>query len=44
LNRSGTAGEKAATQDELVRLLKSNQILRTKDHCRGPVTGHGMAR
>ncbi|MEU0487155.1 AAA family ATPase [Streptosporangium sp. NPDC006013] len=36
---SDAAGEKAATQDELVRLLKSNQILRTKDHYRGPVTG-----
>ncbi|MEV4112716.1 AAA family ATPase [Nonomuraea sp. NPDC049695] len=36
---SDAAGEKAATQDELVRLLKSNQILRTKDHYQGPVTG-----
>ncbi|MGK5556289.1 ATP-dependent nuclease [Actinomadura kijaniata] len=36
---SDAAGEKAATQDELVHLLRSNQILRTKDHYTGSVTG-----
>ncbi|MGW3077818.1 AAA family ATPase [Kitasatospora sp. NPDC001132] len=36
---SDAAGEKAATQDELVRLLKNNQILRAKDYYTGPVAG-----
>ncbi|MFD8086336.1 AAA family ATPase [Kitasatospora sp. NPDC059722] len=36
---SDAAGEKAATQDDLVRLLKTNQILRAKDCYSGPVTG-----
>lgn len=36
---SDAAGEKAATQDELVRLLKNNQILRAKDYYTGQVTG-----
>jgi len=36
---SDTAGEKAATQDDLVRLLKGNQILRAKDYYTGPVPG-----
>lgn len=36
---SDTAGEKAASQDELVRLLKTKEILRTKDHYAGRVTG-----
>lgn len=36
---SDAAGEKAASQDELVRLLKTKEILRTKDHYTGPVTG-----
>jgi len=36
---SDTAGEKAASQDELVRLLKTKEILRTKDHYAGPVVG-----
>lgn len=34
---SDAAGEKAATQDELVRLLRSKEILRTKDVYTGPV-------
>ncbi|MEU8138637.1 AAA family ATPase [Streptodolium elevatio] len=36
---SDAAGEKAATQDDLVRLLKKNQILRTKDFGGGQVSG-----
>lgn len=36
---SDAAGEKAATQDDLVRLLKNNQILRVKDYYNGPVPG-----
>lgn len=36
---SDTAGEKAASQDELVRLLSTKEILRTKDHYKGPVQG-----
>ncbi|MFF2521477.1 AAA family ATPase [Streptomyces liangshanensis] len=36
---SDAAGEKAATQDDLVRLLKNNQILRTKDYYAGSVLG-----
>lgn len=35
---SDAAGDQAATQDELVRLLKSKEILRTKDHYTGPVS------
>jgi AAA ATPase domain len=35
---SDAAGEQAANQDELVRLLRSKEILRTKDHYKGPVT------
>ncbi len=35
---SDAAGDKAATQDDLVRLLKNNQILRAKDYYSGPVT------
>ncbi|MEV7214108.1 AAA family ATPase [Kitasatospora cineracea] len=35
---SDAAGEKAATQDELVRLLRNNQILRAKDYYTGQVT------
>lgn len=34
---SDAAGERAATQDELVRLLRSKEILRTKDHYTGQV-------
>lgn len=34
---SDAAGEQAATQDELVRLLKSKAILRTKDFYTGPL-------
>src|SRR5207245_1696288 len=34
-----SAGERAASQDELVRLLRSKDILRTKDHYTGSVTG-----
>ncbi|MEU0596588.1 AAA family ATPase [Streptomyces ardesiacus] len=36
---SDAAGEKAATQDDLVRLLKNNQILRAKDYYTGSVPG-----
>ncbi|MFD4723389.1 AAA family ATPase [Streptomyces sp. NPDC058423] len=36
---SDAAGEKAATQDDLVRLLKNNQILRAKDYYSGSVPG-----
>lgn len=36
---SDTAGEKAASQVELVRLLSTKEILRTKDHYKGPVAG-----
>jgi Predicted ATP-dependent endonuclease of the OLD family len=36
---SDAAGEKAATQDELVRLLKSKEILRTKDFYSGTTAG-----
>lgn len=36
---SDTAGEKAASQDELVRLLSTKEIIRTKDHYKGPVQG-----
>ncbi len=36
---SDGAGEKAASQDELVRLLKPREILRTKDHYKGTVAG-----
>lgn len=36
---SDAAGEKAASQDELVRLLKPKEILRTKDYYTGAVTG-----
>ncbi|MEV6301562.1 hypothetical protein AB0M02_19280 [Actinoplanes sp. NPDC051861] len=35
---SDAAGDHAATQDELVRLLKGKEILRTKDHYTGAVT------
>ncbi|MEV0708373.1 AAA family ATPase [Nocardia aurea] len=34
---SDQAGDKAAQQDELVHLLTSKQILRTKDYCAGTV-------
>ncbi|MFD4430168.1 hypothetical protein [Nocardia sp. NPDC058497] len=34
---SDQAGDKAAQQDELVHLLTSKQILRTKDYCGGTV-------
>jgi len=34
---SDAAGDQAATQDEMVRLLKSKEILRTKDHYAGQV-------
>ncbi|WP_280302316.1 hypothetical protein [Nocardia neocaledoniensis] len=34
---SDQAGDKAAQQDELVHLLTSKQILRTKDYCAGNV-------
>lgn len=36
---SDAAGERAAAQDDLVGLLKSNQILRAKDYYTGQVTG-----
>lgn len=36
---SDAAGEQAASQDELVRLLRPKEILRTKDHYAGPVSG-----
>ncbi|MFI6013375.1 ATP-dependent nuclease [Streptomyces sp. NPDC051243] len=36
---SDAAGEKPATQDDLVRLLKNNQILRAKDYYTGSVPG-----
>ncbi|MFH8873443.1 ATP-dependent nuclease [Streptomyces griseus] len=36
---SDAAGEEAATQDDLVRLLKNTQILRAKDHYTGSVPG-----
>ncbi len=35
---SDSAGEQAATQDELVRLLRTKEILRTKDHYTGQVS------
>lgn len=35
---SDAAGQQAAAQDELVRLLRSKEILRTKDHYSGLVT------
>jgi energy-coupling factor transporter ATP-binding protein EcfA2 len=35
---SDAAGDQAAAQDEVVRLLKSKEILRTKDHYTGAVT------
>lgn len=35
---SDAAGDRAAAQDELVRLLKGKEILRTKDHYIGAVT------
>jgi hypothetical protein len=34
---SDAAGDQAATQDELVRLLKGKEILRTKDHYSGAI-------
>lgn len=36
---SDTAGERAAAQEELVRLLKPKEIVRTKDHYQGSVLG-----
>ncbi len=36
---SDQAGERAASQDDFVRLLKPKEILRTKDHYRGQVQG-----
>jgi hypothetical protein len=36
---SDAAGDKAASQDELVRLLRSKEILRAKDYYTGPVAG-----
>jgi predicted ATP-dependent endonuclease of OLD family len=36
---SDAAGDTAATQDNMVRLLKSNQILRAKDYYTGAVAG-----
>jgi energy-coupling factor transporter ATP-binding protein EcfA2 len=39
---SDATGERTASQDELVRLLRNNQILRTKDFYSGPVAGPGV--